>query len=133
VTRNRIQTVDNLGRKKWKGSKLCQLCNEEENVEHLLFRCPIAVFMWAVVKDELEWSELPRSVQDFSENFQSKLGAKRMNVMWFLFGAICWTLWLNRNDFVFKNSLISSHAVIFRLISFLQYWMVAVQEEDKCA
>jgi hypothetical protein len=51
--------VDNLGRKKWKGSKLCQLCNEEENVDHLLFRCPIAVFMWAVVKDGLEWSEHP--------------------------------------------------------------------------
>jgi hypothetical protein len=59
VLRNRIQTVDNLGRKKWKGSKLCQLCNEEENVDHLLFRCPIAVFMWAVVKDGLSWSEHP--------------------------------------------------------------------------
>jgi hypothetical protein len=50
--------------------------------------------------------------------------------MWFLFGVICWTLWLNRNDFVFNNLLISSlHAIIFRLISFLQHWMIAAQED----
>jgi hypothetical protein len=46
-----------------------------------------------------------------------------MSVTWVLFGAICWTLWLNRNDFVFNNSLISSpRAIGFRLLSFLQHW-----------
>jgi hypothetical protein len=43
VIRNRIQTVDNLSKKRWKENKLCQLCNEDENAEHLLFRCPIVV------------------------------------------------------------------------------------------
>jgi hypothetical protein len=92
VTRNRIQTMDNLGKKSWQGSNLCQLCNEEESTEHLIFRCPIAVFMWAVIKEGLEWGDRPCSKQDFSENFLSKLGGKNMNTMWFLFGAICWTL-----------------------------------------
>jgi hypothetical protein len=46
-------------------------------------------------------------VQDFSENFLTKLGGKGMNLMWFLFGGICWILWLNRNDFIFKKLLIS--------------------------
>jgi hypothetical protein len=73
-------------------------------------------------------------VQDFSENFLSKLGAKRMSVMWIMFEAICWTLWLNRNVFLFNNLLISFlHATIFILISFLQHWMVAVREEDRSA
>jgi hypothetical protein len=54
--------------------------------------------------------------------------------MWFLFGAICWTVWLNRNDYVFNNILISSPCtIIFRLISFLQHWMVAVRVEDKAS
>jgi hypothetical protein len=26
--------------------------------------------------------------------------------LFFLFGAVCWTVWLNRNDFVFKNKII---------------------------
>jgi hypothetical protein len=55
VIKNRIQIVDNLGKKKWQGSSLCQLCQEEENIEHLMFRCPIAIFMQTVVKDGLEW------------------------------------------------------------------------------
>jgi hypothetical protein len=53
-----------------------------------------------------------------------------MGTMLFLFGAIYWTLWLNRNDFIFNNLLISSmRAVIFRLLSFLQHWVIAVQED----
>jgi hypothetical protein len=55
VLRNRIQTVDNLDRKNWQGDKKCQLCGEEENVDRLIFRCPIAVFMWTVMREGLEW------------------------------------------------------------------------------
>jgi hypothetical protein len=33
--------------------------------------------------------------------------------------------WLNRNDCVFNNKIVSSpHAILFHLISFLQHWMV---------
>jgi hypothetical protein len=61
-------------------------------------------------------------VQDFEENFLSKLGPEKMNVIWILFGAITWTLWLNRNDCGFNNSLVSSPcAIIYRLLSFLQH------------
>jgi hypothetical protein len=42
--------------------------------------------MWAAVRDGLEWSYYPQSVQDFSENFCTKHGKKGMGVMWFLFG-----------------------------------------------
>jgi hypothetical protein len=37
VYQGRIQTEDNLIRKKWKGDKKCKLCEEEESVNHLLF------------------------------------------------------------------------------------------------
>jgi hypothetical protein len=88
VLRNRIQTVDNLDRKNWQGDKKCQLCGEEENVDRLIFRCPIAVFMWTVMREGLEWSRSPCCVQDLEENFLSKLGQEKMNVIWILFGAI---------------------------------------------
>jgi hypothetical protein len=56
-------------------------------------------------------------------------------MMWFLFEAICWTLWINRNDFVFNNKLIPSpRAIVFKLLSFLQhYWMVATRGEGRRA
>jgi hypothetical protein len=50
-----VQTIDNLGRKNWRGNKLCQFCPAEESADHLFFRCPGAVFLWAVVRDSLEW------------------------------------------------------------------------------
>jgi hypothetical protein len=45
---------------------------------------------------------------------------------------VCWVLWLNRNDRVFHNNIVSSlGAILFRLISFPQHWMVASSEDDK--
>jgi hypothetical protein len=108
VHRNRIQIADNLGRKKWKGSKMCQLFNTEESVDHLMFNCPIAVSMWAVIRDGLKLKYVPQSVRDFKENFLLIRGSKGMRVMWFLFRAVCWALWLNRNDYSFNNKIISS-------------------------
>jgi hypothetical protein len=62
------------------------------------------------------------------------MGTKNMSMMWFIFEAVCWTLWLNRNDFVFNNLLIySPHGIIFRLISFLQHWMIEVREGGRSA
>jgi hypothetical protein len=54
--------VDNLGRKKWKGSKLCQLCQAEETKDHIFFQCTGAVFVWAVVWDSMRWGAVPKSV-----------------------------------------------------------------------
>jgi hypothetical protein len=57
-----------------------------------------------------------------------------IRVMWFLFGAIFWTLWTNRNDFMFKNKLISSPLAFgFKLLSFLQHGMVVTGGEDRRA
>jgi hypothetical protein len=40
-------------------------------------------------------------------------------VLFFLFGAVCWSLWLNKNDWMFRNMLISSpRSVIYKLIFF---------------
>jgi hypothetical protein len=49
IYQNKIQTIDNLGRKHWKESKFCHLCNKEEIVDHLLFPCSLATFTWSVI------------------------------------------------------------------------------------
>jgi hypothetical protein len=57
-----------------------------------------------------------------------------VHVVWFLFGAICWTLWLNRNDFVFNNKIaLSPLALIFRLISLMEQWMATCTSVDRAA
>jgi hypothetical protein len=68
VYRERIQTVDNLKKKRWKGDEKCQFCLESESVDHLLFMCPLAVYVWVVVRDVLGWNALPVGVKNFVEN-----------------------------------------------------------------
>jgi hypothetical protein len=81
----------------------------KESVDHLIFRCPIVVFMWAVLRDDLKWRRISKSVKDFMENFLLCKGPKGVGVVWFLFGTVCWTLWLNRNDFILMIGLFLHH------------------------
>jgi hypothetical protein len=80
------------------------------------------------------WGAIPKSVWDFKENFISSGGCRGVGVVWFLFGAKCWTLWFNRNDFIFNNKLVSSpRALIFRLISLTEHWMAMSTGTDRAA
>jgi hypothetical protein len=59
-------------------------------------------------------------VKDFNDNFFLERGHKENGVLFFLFGIICLTLWLNRNDWVFRDMLMisSSREIIFKVIFF---------------
>jgi hypothetical protein len=97
---------------------------------------PCAVFVWEVVlRDGLVWSDVPKSMWDFKENFIVSRGSWGVGLVWFLFGVVCWTPWLNQNDFIFNNKIISSlQALIFRLISLImQHWMVTCTGADRFA
>jgi hypothetical protein len=88
-------------------------------VDHMLFKCPLATYLWAIVKDGMLWQSIPLSVKNWSEDFLLERGNKRHRVLMFLFRGICWTLWLNRNDLIFKNKIISSpRALIYKFLSF---------------
>jgi hypothetical protein len=89
-------------------------------VDHMLFRCPLATYVWAVVRDGPHWQSIPLSVKNLSEDLLFERGDKRNRALMFLFGAICWTLCLNRSELVFKNKIISSpRALMYKFLSFL--------------
>jgi hypothetical protein len=76
VYQGRIQTTDNLIWKPWKGDKKCKFCEEEEIVNHLLFLCPIASYMWCIIRDSMQWGQTPKSVRDFNDHFLLERGHK---------------------------------------------------------
>jgi hypothetical protein len=87
-------------------------------------------------KEELMWSgmccALPVGVKNFMGNFMLSRGDKRNGKLIFIFGAISWALWLNRNDLVFNSKIISTpKALIYKCIFFLQHWVIAVTGPDK--
>lgn len=64
---NRIQTAEQLKRRNWDGSKEHEFCGIGECVDHLLFRCPIAVVTWCWVRDSLGWAMT--SIERFQDLF----------------------------------------------------------------
>jgi hypothetical protein len=104
---------------------LCQFCDKEESVDHLFFQCSLAQFLWEVIREGMNWTASPYSVQDFNDNLFLERGVIEIVFLFFLFDVVCWSIWLNRNDWVFNQKLISSpRAIVFRFLSFLQLWMI---------
>jgi hypothetical protein len=49
VIKNRVLTRDNLRKKGWKGSILCEFCDNLESRNHLFFDCTLSRGVWNVV------------------------------------------------------------------------------------
>jgi hypothetical protein len=39
------------------------LCGERENVNHIIFLCPLSEFVWVFMSDVLGWDCFPRSME----------------------------------------------------------------------
>jgi hypothetical protein len=46
--------------RKWKESEFCVLGGKTDDVNHLLFTCPLSEFIWAFVSKALGWMAYPR-------------------------------------------------------------------------
>jgi hypothetical protein len=86
------------------GKNKCKLYLKDEFVDHLIFTCPLSAFVWSVIQEGLKWEKIPRTVKEFIDGCLLQRGNKNNCVLFFLFVAVCWTIWLNKNDFVFKVS-----------------------------
>jgi hypothetical protein len=84
VYQDRVQTADNLIKKKWKGDSRCSLCLGVESVDHLIFICPLAGFVWSVVKEGVGWGRTPKSVKEFNDEFLFERGHKDNGRVFFL-------------------------------------------------
>jgi hypothetical protein len=87
---DRLHTRQQLKVMEWRESERCFLCDEHENADHLLFRCPLAEFVWAFMKEALGCDGYPRSMRElllpakFGVSYQSGLTC---------FARIAWALW----------------------------------------
>jgi hypothetical protein len=55
---------------------MCVLCKEKEDVDHLLFTCPMAEFVWSFMSESLEWDGYPVSMTDLLDvSLPGKFGA----------------------------------------------------------
>lgn len=75
IYHDRIPSAEQLARRNWQGDLGCKLCGEIETSEHIMFRCPLARFVWGVLRDTLRWGRrIPSNIQDFWDIILERLG-----------------------------------------------------------
>jgi hypothetical protein len=89
---DRIQSKVQLKKKKWSGPLEYLVCGKVETADHILFQCPVAVFLWSFLRDTLGWSKSPTSCADFlCEIVRDGRGInKKINL--FLCAGALWTI-----------------------------------------
>jgi len=105
---------DNLAKRNWQGITNYCFCRVMEMIQDLFFDCHFTRFIWNAVY--ITFGIQPLS--SFANMFDSWLNAicpKLRNQIFVGVAALCWAMWLNRNDMVFNISKYNTH--FYRLSS----------------
>ncbi|XP_057452986.1 uncharacterized protein LOC130744842 [Lotus japonicus] len=107
---------------------VCGLCVAElESSSHLFLYCKVIWQMWCeVIKREGNCWVMPQSVKDLLLLWP-ELKVKSDGVLWDMTPfALCWSVWVKRNDMVFNDKGFSAEAVwdmhIARITGWVKAW-----------
>jgi hypothetical protein len=117
----------------WKESELCKLCGAQEDVNHLLFSCPLAKFLWAFVSSALGWNDYPRDLNDLLAEWLPQKFRTSYQMGLSGFAGLAWSLWITRNKLCFHNTLPGrSIDIVYLTLSNLQKWKILMRPGERC-
>jgi hypothetical protein len=126
-----VLTKDNLVKRQWKGCTNYCFCAEQETIQHLFFDCPIARLTWGSVCLTFGVKK-PEGVEHLFGPWFRSFSSKQRNLVLVGLAAICWALWISRNDLVFQKSHYKSILqVIFRGTFWIRTWSVLSNHEGR--
>jgi hypothetical protein len=88
VFNDKLQSVEQLKKREWKGEANCVLCGTLEDVDHIMLRCVMSRYVWSTMKEIFGWSHYPRSRVDFVDHCM-RGSSKTNKLMLFGLGAVC--------------------------------------------
>jgi hypothetical protein len=98
-----ILTKDNLLKRRWQGGSQCCFYLEDETIQHLFFDCHVAKFVvWNAIFFTFGIKP-PTSVVDMLGSWLGCFSQKLRKQVWLGAAAMCWAIWLCRNDAVFNR------------------------------
>ena len=131
LTNNVVLTKDNLIRRKWSGSPVCQFCDQNETVGHLFFTCPIVKVIWAVIARVVWANNIPTSLAQYWNWCDRWLPAGERYHMWGV-SAICWAIWKGRNKACFDGVVIKNPIeILCHAGALMRFWTGLYAEVDK--
>ena len=101
LRRGVILTKDNLARRNWHGSKKCVFYSNDETIKHHFFQCEFARSIWSAIQIGSTLYP-PRSVENIFVNWLNGVDPRFKLLIRVEAIAVIWSLWLCRNDKVFK-------------------------------
>ena len=107
---------------------VCSLCGVgEESKDHLFWRCPIVHNTWKLF---LDWWSIKKSVLNGQGQFFDMIrliNGNELRVAWSTaLIAMLWTIWLVRNDKIYKKSKCEEEKLVW-LVKIRSYkWLLAV-------
>jgi hypothetical protein len=123
-------TKDNLAKRNWQGSLKCCFCSSIETIQYLFFDCHFARFIWNTVHITFG-IQPPSSFSDLFGAWLDGIPRKLMNRILLEAAALCWAIWLNRNDMIFNNVKSNTFMqVIFRSIYWIRTWSQLHKTEE---
>jgi hypothetical protein len=132
LKRGVLLTKDNLMKRGWKGDSKCNFWLRR-NYSTYFFDCRVSRFVWNVLFITLN-IQSPTSMSHMFGSWIKRFAPGLRNQIVVGIAAICWVLWLNRNDAVFQrivaNSLLQ---VIFRGAFWIRQWSLLSKEEERGA
>ena len=110
IAHKSILTGDNLKKRGMEGPSRCPLCKlKEETADHIILDYPFSKEVWLNAMNLTQDTTLPHSIQDLFSSWMNlspfRLAKKTLlQTAWeWLPKAICWKLWLERNNRIFRN------------------------------
>jgi hypothetical protein len=109
----------------------CALCCAPEDAAHIFFSCSTAQFIWAVLRQLLGCNWRPANFPQFHAILSSFTGFTRC-ILWVLFLAQSWALWMTRNKLTIERKVISHPAdIINKSVIFLQLWRPKFKDRER--
>jgi hypothetical protein len=102
---DRPQTTQQLKTRKWKCSELCKLCGKTKDINHLLFKCPMAEFFWAFVSESLGWTDYPWYMNELITEWLPQKFGVNYQIGLSCFAGLAWAMWNTRNKICIKHSI----------------------------
>jgi hypothetical protein len=129
LAKNRPPAAQQIRERHGPSNGNCVLCARPKDLRHIFFSCPLAQFLWSAVRSLLNVSWNPSCFADIFAIFQHFHDRTR-KLLWLLFAAQCWALWLTRNKATIEAKFPRQPAnLIFKTLILLQQWR-GLQRDD---
>lgn len=131
----KISTMDALWRKGFHLPSICLLCyHEAESTTHLLIHCPFSWEIWCgVSRDFGSTCIVPLDLGSLLLGWRNRaLNAFGKRVWRLVPTAVCWAIWLERNNRAFKGHTKLTWKVCRKAKEFIVFWVRRCKGFDGC-